>query len=166
MPRLHALELVPDEAGDRAVRRDWQVLHDLGLPSQLDHTGPTNSPHVTVVALPAVDEALERRAGDLLGPVLPTVVRASGLALLGGSRVTLARLLDVPADLVAAVLELREDLAEERHPGWLPHVTLARRVPRSEVQRAVDALGYDDVALTLTGLRRWDPDRHEVRRLR
>ena len=26
-------------------------------------------------------------------------------------------------------------------------------------------LGYDDVELTLTTLRRWDPERHEVRLL-
>ena len=165
MPRLHALELTLDAAGSDAVRRDWQVLRDLGLPSQLDHTGGTNTPHVTVVALPAVGDDLERRATDTLGAALPTVVRVSGLAVLGGEKVTLARLLDVPEPLTRAVLDLRAGLRDERHPGWLPHVTLGRRVPRSEVQRAVDALGYADVSLTLTGLRRWDPERGEVRRL-
>jgi hypothetical protein len=33
------------------------------------------------------------------------------------------------------------------------------------VQQALDVLGYDDLELTLTMLRRWDPDRHEVRLL-
>jgi hypothetical protein len=165
MPRLHALELVPDAAGDDAVRRDWQVLRDLGLPSQLDHTGGSNSPHVTLVALPAIDDDLERRAADRLELVLPVEVRVSGLAVLGGAKVALARLLDVPEPLTRAVLDLRAGLPDERHPGWLPHLTLGRRVPRAEVQRALDALGYDDVALRLTGLRRWDPERGEVRRL-
>ena len=50
MPRLHALELVPDDAGDHAVRRDWRALHDAGLASQLDHPAATNTPHVTVLA--------------------------------------------------------------------------------------------------------------------
>ena len=165
MPRLHALELVMDGPGEVAVRRDWEVLHELGLPSQRDHTGGTNTPHVTLVALPAIDDHLERRAAELLGPVLPTAVRVSGLAVLGGEKVTLARLLDVPEPLTRAVLDLRDGLLEERHPGWLPHVTLGRRVPRSDVQRALDALGYADATLTLTGLRRWDPDRGEVRLL-
>jgi hypothetical protein len=165
MPRLHALELVPDEAGDDAVRRDWQVLRDLGLPSQLDHTGSSNSPHVTLVALPAIDDDLERRATHALEAVLPAEVRVSGLAVLGGEKVTLARLLDVPTPLTRAVLDLRVGL-DERHPGWLAHITLGRRVPRSEVQRALDALGYDDVRVMLTGLRRWDPVRGEVRHLR
>ena len=71
MPRLHALELVPDEAGDDAVRRDWQVLRDLGLPSQLDHTGGSNSPHVTLVALPAIGDDLEGRAVDALEAACP-----------------------------------------------------------------------------------------------
>jgi hypothetical protein len=53
----------------------------------------------------------------------------------------------------------------QRHPGWLPHVTLARRLPRGDVPHALDVLGYDDATLTLTVLRRWDPERHEVRRL-
>lgn len=165
MPRLHALELTPDRAGEDAVERDWQVLRDLGLPSQLDHSGGTNTPHVTLVALPSIDDDLERQAVDCLRDALPTVVRVSGVAVLGGQKLTLARLLDVPPALTRAVLELRAGLRDERHPGWLPHVTLCRRLPRSEVQRALDALGYDDLSLTLTGLRRWDPERGEVRRL-
>jgi 2'-5' RNA ligase len=165
MPRLHALELVPDAAGDADVRRDWQALRDAGLASQLDHPAATNTPHVTVLALPEIDEALEARAAALVGSLLPVRVRVSGLAVLGGRKATVARLLDVPEELVRAVLDLRSDVAGERHPGWLPHVTLARRLPRADVQRALDVLGYADVELTLTGLRRWDPGRHEVRLL-
>lgn len=78
----------------------------------------------------------------------------------------MARLLDVPPALVRAVLDLHDGAEGERHPGWLPHVTLGRRVPRAATQRAVDVLGYDDVALTLTTLRRWDPERGDVRILK
>jgi hypothetical protein len=165
MPRLHALELVPDEAGDADVRRDWQALRDAGLASQLDHPAATNAPHVTVLALPAIDATVEARAVELIGPLLPIRVRASGVAVLGGRKATVARLLDVPEELVRAVLDLRERAGGERHPGWLPHVTLARRLPRAEVRQALDVLGYADVELILTALRRWDPERHEVRLL-
>ncbi len=162
MPRLHALELVPDAAGDDVVRRDWQLLRDAGLPSQLDHTGSTNTPHVTILALPALGPGLERRAVEIVGTLLPVTVRPSGLALLGGEKVTVARVLDVPPALVRAVLDLR-DGQDDRHPGWLPHVTLGRRVARDDVQRAVDVLGHADHELTLVGLRVWDPERRAVR---
>jgi hypothetical protein len=162
MPRLQALELVPDAAGEAVVRRDWQGLHEAGLPSMLDHTGGTNTPHVTVLALPAIDGELEHRAVALLRAVLPTVVRPSGIAVLGGEKVTVARLLDVPLALTHAVLALREDVDAERHPGWLPHLTLGRRIPRLDVQRALDAVGYADAEVTLIGLRRWDPELGEV----
>ena len=48
------------------------------------------------------------------------------------------------------------------HPGWLPHVTLARRVERADAQRAVDVLGADDVVLRLTTLRRWEPANESI----
>ena len=73
MPRLHALELLPDDAGCDVVRRDWQALRDAGLPSQLDHSGTTNAPHLTLLAAPtgeqaaerAVDQAADQGLGDL-----------------------------------------------------------------------------------------------------
>ena len=165
MPRLHALELVPDDAGDDTVRRDWMALRDAGLPSQLDHAVATNTTHVTVLALAELTPETDSRATELFGPLLPIRVRVAGLAVIGGEKVTVARVLDVPEALTRAVLDLRAGVEDERHPGWLPHVTLARRLPRRDLQRAVDVLGYADVELTLTALRRWDPEHHEVRTL-
>jgi hypothetical protein len=157
MPRLHAIELLPDDAGCDVVRRDWQVLGDAGLPSQLDHRGTTNSPHVTVVAAPALGADDEQRARELVAPLLPVEAGVGGIALLGGAKVSLVRLLDVPDELVRAVLDLRSGLAVQ-HAGWLPHVTLARRVRRVDVPAALEVLGHDQVTLTLTTLRRWDPE--------
>ena len=158
MPRMHALELLPDEAGCDAVRRDWQALRDAGLPSQLDHRGATNSPHVTVVAAPSLGIAEEELAAELLQPQLPTDVRAAGIALIGGHRVSLVRLLEAPDTLVRAVLELRRRVPDVQHTGWLPHVTLARRLDRADVAAALEVLGHADVVLSLTSVRRWDPE--------
>lgn len=158
MPRLHSLELLPDAAGEDACRRDWQALRDAGLPSMLDHAGATNTPHVTVVAVPAIDARAEARAVELLGPLLPIEVRASGIAVFGRDRLTLARVVDVDDRVLRAVLDLRAATTGHQHPGWLPHLTLVRRLPRADLQRAVDVVGADDVVLRLTTLRRWDPD--------
>ena len=134
------------------------MLRDAGLPSQLDHRGATNSPHVTVLAAPALGAAEDDRAAQLVGRLLPVRARPSGIALLGGNRVSVVRVLDVPDELVAAVLGLRSRVRDVQHQGWLPHVTLARRIDRADVGRAVEALGHDDAVLTLTSLRRWDPE--------
>jgi hypothetical protein len=143
MPRMHALELLPDEAGCELVRRQWQALRDAGLPSQLDHRGATNSPHVTVLAAPAVRPDDEQHARDLVAPLLPVQVRPAGIALLGGNRVSLVRLVDVPDELVRAVLA---------------HITRARRLSRDDVPAALDVVGHEDAVLTLATLRRWDPE--------
>ena len=165
MPRMHALELLPDDAGAEVVRRDWQALRHAGLPSQLDHRGTTNSPHVTVVAAPALGPHDERNAVERVASLLPVEARAGGIGLLGGAKVSLVRLLDVPDELVRAVLDLREGVADVQHSGWLPHVTLARRISRRDVPAALELLGHDDVVLTLTSLRRWDPEAGTVTNL-
>lgn len=159
---FHSLELLPDAAGQDAVRRDWQALRDIGLPTQLDHRSPTNAPHLTVVASPVIGPEMESLALRQLGPLLPLRVRASGLILFGGRRVTVARAVDVGEELLRAVVALRGTIDDLSHRGWLPHVTLARGLPREHVQRAVDVLGYDDVELNLATLRHWNPETRSV----
>ena len=159
---LHALELIPDDEGIAAVTADWQRLRDAGLPSQLDHPGRTNLPHLTVVSAPSLPEAALDVAQVRLGSLLPFRARAAGLLLLGGRSLTVARAMDVPDDVVRRVLAVRVQVPDRAHDGWLPHVTLARRLDRASAQAAVDALGHDDVTLTFTELRRWDPDRGQV----
>lgn len=158
MPRMHALELLPDDAGCEQVRRDWQALRDAGLPSQLDHRGTTNSPHVTLAAAPAIGDDLARAAAGLLAAHLPAAVRTSGLALLGDRRVTLVRLLTTPDAMTRAVLDLRGAVPSVAHLGWLPHITLARRLEPTDVARALAVVTRADTSLTLVSLRHWDPD--------
>jgi hypothetical protein len=125
----------------------------------------TNTPHVTVLTAESLSEEHDEVALSRLGKELPVEVRASGLALLGGSRVSLVRILDVPDLLAGAVLDLRAGVPHAKHPGWLPHVTLARRLTRSALPAALEAVGHDDLALRLVELRRWDPDAGTVRTL-
>lgn len=162
MPRLHALELVPDDDGRARVLAEWQALRDAGLPSMLDHTGASNTPHLTVVAAPALSEAALDVARVRLGGLLPVRARAAGLLLLGGRRLTVARAVDLDDDVVRRALAVRVQVPDRQHVGWLPHITLARRVERADAQRAVDVLGHADTELVLTALRRWDPEAGRV----
>lgn len=163
MPRLHAYELLPDDAGRDAILADWRALRDAGLRSQLDHRSMTNAPHVTVVTAEELSSDQDHLAVEHLGPALPVEVRTSGLALLGGSRVSLVRLFDVPDEVMRSVLALRAAVPHRQHPGWLPHVTLGRRMPRADVAAALAVLHHDAVPLRFTELRRWDPDLGTVR---
>lgn len=149
---------MPDEAGRSAVLDDWQALRDAGLPSQLDHRGASNAPHLTLVAAPLLPQEALDVAEARLGGLLPVAARLSGLLVLGGERVTLARAVDVDDLVLRRVLAVRAQVPD-RHPGgWLPHVTLARRVARSDLPRALEVLDPGGGELVLAGLRRWDPE--------
>lgn len=162
MVRLHALELLLDRSGDARVRRDWELLREAGLPSQADHRGASNAPHVTLAAAPSFGADDRARAVELLAPLLPAAVRLAGLAVLGARRPALVRLVEVPAPVARAVLALRESLPDLPEHGWLPHVTLARGMRADQVPRALDVVDLEPTRSWLTGLRWWDPESDEV----
>lgn len=91
IPQLHAIELLPDAAGEAAVRAGWQALHDAGLPSTLDHTGASNTPHVTVIAVPAIRADDELAAVDPLERQLASPVVVHELGQTAGGRSCRAR---------------------------------------------------------------------------
>lgn len=148
---MHSIELVLDDQLDAAVRGEWRMLSEAGLPSQADHRGASNRPHVTVSTADAL---------PLDGPVdlLPLPITVGSLVLFGaGTRRTLARL----------VLPTSELLALRDGPGWTPHVTLARRLPVEDIPTALAALdGRGDLHGEAVGLRHWDGTRKIVTPLR
>ena len=170
MPKMHSIELLPDAAGMTVIRRSWQALNTVGLPSMLDHTKASNAPHVTCTAVPELDPADERLAAELFAPLLPIRAELSGLVILGeGKKVILARLVSMPDAAVSAVLQLREATGGHSHAGWLPHVTLGRRIPREHLPLALDALRADSglgadrpEPIVWTSLRRWNPETSET----
>jgi 2'-5' RNA ligase len=157
---MQALELLVDDDTDDAVRREWSALSRAGLPSQADHTGATNAPHITLLAtdeLPARDEEL---AAALSG-ALPLALRLGPVVAFPGRRLVLARL--VVAD--AALLELHSAVVTASRavpsplttPGrWVPHVTLARGIPMGDLGAALSLLRAPGLDGSATRLRRWD----------
>ncbi|MFC8230360.1 2'-5' RNA ligase family protein [Streptomyces sp. NPDC057287] len=135
---MHSVELLPDEATDRAVRDVWRRLADLGLPSQATHQHPTNRPHLTLAtadALPVEVHVQLRRtfAG------LPVPLRLDGLLRFSGRTQVLAwavRPDDVLLNLHRTVWRI---VAEASPSGrlnplldpvrWVPHITLGRGRP-------------------------------------
>ncbi|WP_089249182.1 2'-5' RNA ligase family protein [Rhodococcoides kyotonense] len=161
---VQSVELLLDTELDDAVRREWQMLFDAGLPSQARHRGASNRPHVT---LAVADEfaSLDARIGSI--PVAPFPLRLGPLVVFRGRTATLARLvIPSPAllDLHATVSSLVGDARGSRshtEPGqWTPHVTLARRLAGAELTEAIDQLHSEPGVLigNASALRRWDGD--------
>ena len=109
--------------------------------SQADHSSPSNAPHVTLTAgVGATGEIADEEAVDVarvVGPMLPSALRVGGTVLFGHDRPTVAWLLEPPADLALAVHRHAVDRAPGSFRAWIPHLTLARRVPRDAVPRVL-----------------------------
>jgi hypothetical protein len=123
------VELVFDATLDAAVRDLWRLLRAAGLRSLAGHAHVSNRPHITL----AVAASLEA----LPSPRLPVPVRLGPARMLGHA---LVRSADSPElrDLQAAVWDALEATNPLHAPDvWVPHVSLALRLP--ERQRA-DAL--------------------------
>ncbi len=154
MPR-ESLDLVPDETGERVVREVWDRLRDAGLPSQSGHRSPSNKVHLTLAeADRVVDPALS--VTDV-AVMLPLTLPVTGVVVLGAARVAVALLVGVPPELASAARRLRDGVGQ-LGPPWVPHVTLARQVPRYQAGSVVDAVGSHGIsALRFVQLRHWDP---------
>lgn len=156
----HAFELSFTAASEQAVLDQWVGLQAAGLPSQADHRSMTNAPHLTLVAASPIATDLVEVATGLVAPLLPCRLVLRGLVLLGnGPRVSVAHLVEPPAELAEATARLRAMVPALRHPVWLPHLTLARRVPRRRVPEALDVLAGipGPEVLVADRLRWWDP---------
>lgn len=164
----HSVELLLDPQAEAAIVSAWRLLDDDGLPSQVRVKSPTNRPHVTLIAAqrisPDVDEALRSLADRFpVGAVVGAPV------VFGGPRQTLARLivpsaelLDLHADIYRLCLpHLTGEPFDHCRPGhWTAHVTLGRRFTAEQIGAAMATVNStrDDLAATITGLRRWDSD--------
>ncbi len=156
---MRTVELLPDARLEDGVRRLWDLLLAAGLPSLATHTHPTNRPHLTVLT-----------AADLTGrPRLPLPLPASlgPVRMLGRA---LVREVTPAAPLRAWQAEAWSALADAdpwpAPPDWVPHVSLALKVPPDRRAEALDLLAcvpaetghfvaarsYDSVTRTVTDL--------------
>lgn len=166
---MQSVELLLDPATDAAVRAEWGALSAAGLPSQGDHRGESNAPHVSVFMGDQVPHCGEMALPEVAA-TLPFALRLGAVAVLGGRRLVLARLVVVDRallDLHAAVgAALTGATGGSRHTAtgrWVPHVTLARGIPADALATALEVLRGGDGALPdlvgqATVLRRWDSE--------
>lgn len=156
MPR-EALELLLDPTSDASVRALWDRLRHAGLPSQADHRGATNAPHVTLVEVDVVGHTTVAAAARLDAPV-DLVLRGPVVWDQG----PLVLEVQASASLRDAVEAMREAEGETR--PWRPHVTLARRAGEAG-ERMLDLLGLVRIEARAGVVRHWDPGAQVVTEL-
>ena len=142
-----SVELLLDPVADAAVRAQWDLLGDAGLPtSRRTEPSPSHAPHSTLWAGAEVDPADDQALpGVFAGLDLELVV---GNLLLFGPR-RHGYVLVRPVTPSAALLDLQQRvvraLGAPAYAGfeagrWTPHVTLARRVGLEQVGPSLQAL--------------------------
>lgn len=159
---MHHVELLPDPSTDAAVRDQWRLLDEAGLPSQARHRSTSNRPHVTVTMTRAWPDPADLRAAVAPLAALPVPVRLGAPVVFGRGPFILARLVVA----TEALLALHRDLVAHLPPlgsellvpdRWTPHVTLARRLDAGQVAQALALLAQaPERDATLERARHWD----------
>lgn len=162
---VQSVELLLDEAGDAAVRGQWERLAAAGLPSQARQRDASNRPHVTLAVRRRVHPEAEPALRSVV-EALPLPLRLGEVACFGRRRFVLVRLVVPDAALlalhagVAAGLGADPDAFRNMAPGrWTPHVTLGRGIALGDVPRALALVGgAPEHPGQAVGCRRWDGD--------
>jgi 2'-5' RNA ligase len=144
-----------DRRTDRLLRNLWVRLEDLGLPTLLSHTHGHHVPHLSLAVLrewdhdkvmKAVQPLLSERSAELYFDALGTFRRGRAWLVPAVG----ADVLQLQASVVSAVVATGADLHRHYQPGrWVPHCTLAPRVPLVALP-VLTAAVYDVLPLEAT----------------
>jgi 2'-5' RNA ligase len=159
---VQSVELLVDDELDAHLRAQWQALSATGLPGQDRNRALSNRPHVTVGVATAIYPRIDKKLAAVAAR-LPISCTLAGPAVFSHRTDILVRLVEPSADL----LELHAEVANQMRDcpgrpdnlapgGWTPHVTLARRLHRTQTAHALELLDWTPRQGTFTGLRRWD----------
>ncbi|GAA0579041.1 hypothetical protein GCM10010172_74910 [Paractinoplanes ferrugineus] len=128
---MRTVELLLDPELEHDVREVWGRLRAAGLPSLAGHPHPTNRPHLTVVTAASIDGLPPL---PLPVPIELGVVRFLGRALIWAVTPT-AALRDIHATAWSALRNPWPSPAD-----WMPHVSLALKVPPGHRPALLEAL--------------------------
>lgn len=167
---MQSIELLFDAGTEAALRAEWTLLADAGLPNSARNTSPSNRPHMTVAV---AEDGLEAAAEDVTAAVrelLPLPLTLGGYIVFPSSHgAVLARLIVVSGMLLelhrrvlAAVTPTANVLATARIDEWTPHSTLARRLSPEQLGSAFELLPPGDRPATGARLRLWNSQTRTV----
>jgi len=138
-----ALELYFDPVADQRIRRVWDALEEVEVPSLREHTHRRHRPHLSLVVADHLDP--DAVGAALAGTTVAAPLRLSfqyvgqfvGRVLWLGPAPT-AALLAHQAAVHTRLMDAGIELSPFYLPGvWVPHCTLSMRVPRPVLSAAV-----------------------------
>jgi hypothetical protein len=138
-----AIELYLDLAAERRIRRLWDAMEDVGIPSLRDLTHGRHRPHISLVAAPELNPT--RVAPALRGvPVAPSLsLQLDFVGLFLGRVLWLgpaptAGLVAHHAGVLARLDDAGVTVFDEYRPGaWVPHCTVSMRIPHTKLPDAL-----------------------------
>ncbi|MFF5988925.1 2'-5' RNA ligase family protein [Prauserella flavalba] len=147
-----------DGRSERALRKLWLRIEELGVPTLASHTHGRHHPHLSYVVLLDWDLVAVRAAVETLPDHGPFELSFDAVATFRRGRVSLVPA--VPADLVSrqqAVVEAVRGTGALVHKHyetgrWLPHSSLATRAQTERLPQVASAV-YDVLPLTVRATR-------------
>jgi 2'-5' RNA ligase len=144
-----------DRRSERILRGLWDRLEELGVPTLKSHTHGRHVPHLSLAVLREWDRDKVSKAVEDLPDGGPVSLYFDALGTFRRGRAWLVPA--VPADVlqrqertVSALVETGADLHRHYEPGrWVPHCTLAPRVPLASLPSLASAV-YDVLPLEAT----------------
>ncbi len=154
---MHTVELLPGDELAEGVRGLWDLLLSAGLPSLATHRHPTNRPHLTLLT-----------GGSLAGlPPLPLPIPCSlgEVRMLGRALIRTV----TPTEELRSLQEAAFSASAGAWPPpeqWVPHLSLALRVPADRQREALELLAsVPPVTGSFVAARTYDTETRTVRSL-
>jgi hypothetical protein len=182
---VHSIELLLDDEAEAAIRRQWRLLADAGLPSE--HRSPqgggSRRPHITVIAAEQIASQAATGLIPTLNAALPLPVVIGDPMIFGTAKVGRPGLILVrQVHPTVPLLQLQQQVYDNC-PGalgdhfvagrWAPHVTLAHRLRPDQIPVALQLLARSgasngaprELEARVVGCRLWQGDLKQSRNL-
>lgn len=138
-----ALEMYFDSAAQRRVRRLWDALEEVGVPTMRGALNGRHRPHVSLISAETLDGVAIKQALSGLRAAPPLTLRFDYIGQFLGRVLWLGPVPDPMLLHHHCEVHARLDAAgiegfEVYEPGsWVPHCTLSMRVPHAKLSEAI-----------------------------
>ncbi len=175
---VHSIELLLDSQAEAAVRGQWRLLDEAGLPSEHRRNGDVaRRPHITLIACEQIAAETAAALSPLLAAALPLPAVIGAPLIFGTAKARRPSLLLVRQVLPnIEMLQLQQAVVAGCPPAvddhfqaghWVSHITMGRRFRPEQIVDALRIIGPSLAAergtggrnTSVAGARYWQGDR-------